>query len=81
MLKTGKCKITDFGIAAKTKSGKPEIIGTPRFMAPEQRRGGIVDQRTDIYGLAKVISALIQHNQIQVVPARLGQILRKATGV
>ena len=77
--KTGKCKITDFGIAAKTKSGKPEIIGTPRFMAPEQRRGGIVDQRTDIYGLAKVISALIQHNQIQVVPARLGQILRKAT--
>lgn len=76
--RTGKCKITDFGIAAKTKRGQREIIGTPKFMAPEQRRGGRVDQRTDIYGLAKVISALIHHNEITVVPAKLGQILRQA---
>ena len=49
-------KIVDFGLAKsfrddtfKTTSGK--LMGTPRYMSPEQGRGQPVDHRADIYSL------------------------------
>ncbi|MEM7606422.1 MAG: serine/threonine-protein kinase [Myxococcota bacterium] len=47
-----RVKVLDFGIAKVrrsqlTKTG--QVLGTPRFMAPEQARGDDVDARTDLY--------------------------------
>jgi serine/threonine-protein kinase len=55
-------KVLDFGLVARarTASGEPHltgsgfIVGTPRFMSPEQASGKTVDARTDIYALGCV---------------------------
>lgn len=51
----GRVCITDFGLARplKTRDGftlTGDVIGTPRYMAPEQLRG-VADERCDIYSL------------------------------
>ncbi len=51
----GQVKVTDFGIAKAagdedlTRTGS--VIGTARYLAPEQVNGGIVDGRADVYAL------------------------------
>jgi TolB-like protein len=58
---TGRWLITDFGIAHVAGRADTEItqtgtiIGTPAYMAPEQRWGGKVDGRSDLYSLAAVV--------------------------
>lgn len=53
--KDGLVKVTDFGIAKHsdsatiTNSGK--IIGSAHYFSPEQARGNMTDQRSDIYSL------------------------------
>jgi len=75
-------KITDFGIvhieeATFTPTGA--LIGTPRYMSPEQVRGGRVDCRSDIYavgiilyesliGTPPFISGDIAYQQVNVAP-------------
>ncbi|MDX1382196.1 MAG: protein kinase [Thermoanaerobaculia bacterium] len=55
----GDVKILDFGIAtiraegALTKTGWR--LGTPQYMAPEQRKAGDVDHRCDIWALGAVL--------------------------
>lgn len=60
--KHGKVTLVDFGVARLvdaelTKTG--ESLGTPAYMAPEQLRGGKVDARTDLYGLAATLYELV----------------------
>jgi serine/threonine-protein kinase len=55
----GPAKIMDFGIArmrasdVKTQTGM--LLGSPKYMAPEQLLGGAIDQRCDIFGLGVVL--------------------------
>jgi serine/threonine protein kinase len=55
-------KVLDFGIAKVkqrhlTLTG--EIVGTPRFMAPEQAHGNELDQRTDLYSAGLLLYCLL----------------------
>lgn len=55
----GAMVLTDFGIAKELESQSNLtqtglVIGTPKYMSPEQIRGDDVDHRTDIYALGIV---------------------------
>ncbi len=61
-------KILDFGIAKAlwgddSQEGPltavGQVIGTPLFMAPEQLRGGAINQTADLYSLGLVMAALL----------------------
>lgn len=56
--KRARPKILDFGIARseggnKTETG--EVLGTPRYMSPEQIRAEPIDGRSDLFSLAVVL--------------------------
>lgn len=66
----GRALLTDFGIAREAsflrKTGSNRTlaatglpVGTPEYMAPEQLRAGVVDQRADIYALGSVLYELL----------------------
>jgi serine/threonine protein kinase len=59
-------KLVDFGIAKISQSGPPSrarpvqtldgrVLGTPRYMAPEQIRSEEIDGRADVFGAAVVV--------------------------
>lgn len=54
----GLVKVLDFGVAILTRAGAAEaacVSGTPRYMSPEQLRGGPAGARSDIYSLGLVL--------------------------
>jgi eukaryotic-like serine/threonine-protein kinase len=52
-------KVMDFGVAAVVGQRDRAHIGTPRYMAPEQLRGGRVTPQTDQYALALLVYAML----------------------
>jgi serine/threonine-protein kinase len=55
----GRPTIIDYGQACPSLTRKPRIQGTPGYMAPEQRERGILDPRTDIFGLGATMKAVL----------------------
>jgi len=60
----GLVKVVDFGLARVNGAGRESaadasragaLIGTPRYMSPEQARGQKLDPRTDIFSLGAVL--------------------------
>jgi serine/threonine-protein kinase len=61
----GLLKIVDFGVAAARTSGDTQltktgyVIGSPKYMAPEQILGKEVDERADIYSLGVMMYEML----------------------
>ena len=61
----GLLKIVDFGVAAAQAQGDTQltktgyVIGSPKYMAPEQILGKKVDERADIYSLGVILYEMI----------------------
>jgi CheY-like chemotaxis protein/tRNA A-37 threonylcarbamoyl transferase component Bud32 len=64
----GSLAIVDFGIAknitAADRTGHGEILGTPRYMSPEQVQGRAVDLRTDIYSAGVLLYQMLTGNHL-----------------
>ena len=60
--KTG-VKVLDFGLASlegdQTLTAERTVMGTPAYMAPEQREGKPADARTDIYAFGRVLYEML----------------------
>lgn len=88
--KRGRIKVTDFGIARAVTSATithtGSVIGSVHYFSPEQARGGISGEKSDIYSLGIVlyemvtgkvpfsgdspISVALKHLQEEIVPPR-----------
>lgn len=59
----GNAKVTDFGIAmalsATSITQTNSVIGSVHYISPEQARGGVANQRSDIYSLGILMFELI----------------------
>ena len=59
----GRVKVGDFGVArlaeGSTDGGAATIVGTPRYMAPEQGRGLATTPATDVYSVGVVLYEML----------------------
>ncbi len=63
LLRDGTVKVADFGIAHHTNDQRTyirgEAIGSVHYVSPEQARGSIIDNRSDIYSLGVVMYEML----------------------
>jgi len=63
IIRDGHAKITDFGIArmassaVRTQTGM--VLGSPKYMSPEQVMGKNIDQRSDIFSLGVMLYEML----------------------
>ncbi|MGH8285434.1 MAG: HEAT repeat domain-containing protein, partial [Steroidobacteraceae bacterium] len=61
----GLLKVVDFGVAAAQREGDTQltktgyVIGSPKYMAPEQILGKKVDERADIYAVGVILYEMV----------------------
>lgn len=63
MIRDGHVKITDFGIArmesASVRTQTGMVLGSPKYMSPEQVMGKLIDQRSDIFSLGVMLYEML----------------------
>lgn len=78
MLSPTGVKVVDFGIAAIAGERRgPMIVGTPDYMAPEQRSGAPATPATDVYALGLLLSRALADGQR--VPPPLAELIADCT--
>src|SRR4029450_13840949 len=55
----GQSRVVDFGLAVAVTDDVREVAGTPAYMSPEQRAGGPVTVRSDMYSLGRVLDEIL----------------------
>ena len=61
---TGVPQVCDFGLARKLDADYSlhqtgDVVGTPAYMPPEQARGEVADERSDVYSIGAVLYELL----------------------
>ena len=63
LLEDGTIKVTDFGIArfsqAETQTMTDKAIGSVHYIAPEQARGGYINDKADIYSVGVMLYEML----------------------
>ena len=79
-------KIADFGIARVEETGSTEstqvgmMLGTPRYMSPEQACGTAIDGRSDLFTLGVILYEMITGQKAfdaESIPTLIMQIVQK----
>jgi hypothetical protein len=90
-----RVKLLDFGVAkfmdnsaAKALTQVGEVVGSPLYMSPEQAKGMIVDQRSDIYSLGCVLYEMLSgappfdgQNAVELILKQVGEKARPLNSV
>ena len=68
--KTGEVKVIDFGTAWIKGQEKNRVQGTPQYMAPEQARDKVVNEKTDLYNLGATMYRMFtgHHANLSGIP-------------
>jgi eukaryotic-like serine/threonine-protein kinase len=86
MLGKSGVKVLDFGLARsvqdETGATSRVMMGTPAYMAPEQRESKPADARTDIYSLGCVLYEMLTGSRVgpqlkRIRPRKLEQIVKR----
>lgn len=92
MLVKAGVKVLDFGLAKSSTdenlTGSHIVMGTPAYMAPEQRSGQECDARTDIYALGLTLYEMASGKRhppgetpsVQQLPEKLAHIIERCLG-
>jgi tetratricopeptide (TPR) repeat protein len=79
-------KVLDFGLATsghdETVTASHMVIGTPAYMAPEQREGRAADARSDIYSFGCVVYEMLTGVRVgshrkRIAPRKLDRIVSR----
>jgi len=89
MLTKAGVKVLDFGLAKSPEdanlTGMNVVLGTPAYMAPEQREGQECDARTDIYALGLMLHEMATGKRclmgdkpsLEQLPEKLGHTIER----
>ncbi|MEZ4320505.1 MAG: serine/threonine-protein kinase [Myxococcota bacterium] len=56
----GEVRVLDWGVALDLAEPDTHAVGTPGFMAPEQRRGSVVGPPADVYALGCILGVVLE---------------------
>lgn len=93
--RTGSVKIIDFGLLSAEHAVSDQVLGTPRYIAPERIRRLAADRRSDLYSLGMLFYVLCAREhpfgeasgrellrmQLDTEPASLGERCPELPGV
>ncbi|MFM8304534.1 MAG: protein kinase domain-containing protein [Actinomycetota bacterium] len=80
----GAVKVTDFGIAKATGGSDltrtGTVVGTARYLSPEQVQGQTADARTDVYALGLVLYEMLAGHPAYAGDTEMATALARLTG-